>query len=112
MPGNQPAAPVPDGAPAVGQAGTTAPTEPQRSTVGVSASTHWPDRATPPAPAPTSNSAQPEAPARSISSAALQAIQPKAPGAGNNLANNLVNELKQAYSAQAARLNIRTAEHD
>jgi type IV secretion system protein TrbL len=113
VPGSQPAAPLPTGAQAVGPAGTIAPAEPQGSNVGESVSTARPDRATPPAPnAPTSDSAQPEAPARSITSAAQPIAQPKAPSAGNNLANNLVNELKQADSAQAASLNIQTSEHD
>jgi type IV secretion system protein TrbL len=112
VPGSQPAAPVPAGAQAVGPARTTALVDPQGTDVGASASPAGHDRATPPAPAPTSNSAQPEEPARSISSAAQPATQPKAPSAGNNLANNLVNELKQADSAQAASLNIQTSEHD
>lgn len=113
VPGSQPAAPVPTGAQAVGPAETTAPAEPLGSNVGESVSTARPDRATPPAPnAPTSDSAQPEAPAHPISSPAQPIAQPKAPSAGNKLANNLVNELKQADSAHAASLNIQTSEHD
>ncbi|AKU20774.1 hypothetical protein ACZ75_03880 [Massilia sp. NR 4-1] len=87
-------------------------------------------RATPPAPssvqaagaispaapvvpaAPTADGAQSPVPAGSVSGAEQRASQPKVPGAGRNLANNLVHELKQADSAQGASVSIQVSSHD
>lgn len=38
--------------------------------------------------------------------------RPEAPSVGNYIAHNLVNELKQADSIQAANLKIQTSKHD
>jgi type IV secretion system protein TrbL len=138
VPGSQPAAPPAPAGQASGPAAPSAPSAPagpQGSSAGPSTNAPGnaaagPERATPPAPAnvpaagqasppapaapdaPTADGAQPSAPARSVSGAEQPANQPKAPGAGSNLANNLVNELKRADSVQGASVSIQAPAQD
>lgn len=91
------------------------------------------ERATPAAPpAPVSSATQPPAPATAAPAApapnaaasgsiggtdqgtapAAPGKQPAAPGLGSNLADNLVNELKQADQASGAAVNIQAPNHE
>jgi type IV secretion system protein TrbL len=134
VPGSQPAAPPAPTALAGQVSGTasspapSAPAGPQGASAGsrANASVHaaeGPERATPSAPAagpasppalnaPKADGAQPPAPAGSVSGAEQPGDQPKVQGAGRNLANNLVNELKQADSVQGASVSIQVSSHD
>lgn len=138
VPGSQPAAPPAPTAPAEQVSGTasspapSAPAGQQGASAGSSANAsgnaaEGPERATPSAPAgapaagsasppalnaATADGAQPPAPAGSVSGAEHPGDQPKVPGAGRNLANNLVNELKQADSVQGASVSIQVSSHD
>lgn len=138
VPGSQRAAPaalsLPASAAASGPAQPPAPSAQaweQGSSAGPSANASdsaaaAPERATPAAPAsipstgaslpapaaPAADGAQPPAPARSVSGGERPTDQPMAPGAADNLAHNLVNELKQADRAQGASVNIQVSSQD
>lgn len=142
VPGSQPAAPaaLPPLASAASSgpsqpSAPSAPTAAQGSRAEASANASErasaaPERATPPVPAsaPAAGAASPPAPAApdartdegtqppvlagSVSGAEQPASQLRAPGTVNNLANNLVNELKQADRAQSASVNIQVTSHD
>lgn len=62
--------------------------------------------------ASTAGGAQPLAPVGSAGELEKPAGQPSVPSVGRNLANNLVNELKQADSAHGASINIQVSSHD
>lgn len=142
VPGSQPAAPAAPPAPASAAAsGSTQPpassaaaaahgssagasvnvpdsaaTAPERATPPAPANAPSAGAASPPAPAapaaPTADGTQAPAPAGSVSDAEQPAGQPRVPGAAHNLANNLVNELKQADRAHGASVNIQVTSHD
>jgi type IV secretion system protein TrbL len=115
----QPAAPA--GAQATVPASSAAPGSPagmQGSNAGQNSNlpgnvADGPERTTPAAPnAPTAYGAQPLAPVGSVSDGTQPAGQPKVSSAGRNLADNLVNELKQADRTQGASINIQVSSHD